>query len=175
MNGHRYCGKDGPEYSKANLNIGMSEAKPAYLRDVWRHWKKAATCDGKFRELWVTEWGWDTLAGQPVSEWEQAAYLQRKWVLAMGNGVEKMFWYWYYDDDTDTPNYFFAGCGIFDRRRNPKPSAASFAALRTFIPAKYEYIGTANLGPNHMVHLYLRSPLHALSHHHPEQTHRTEI
>ena len=153
VNGHRYCGKDGPEYSKANLNTGMSEAKPAYLRDVWRHWKKAATCDGKFRELWVTEWGWDTLAGQPVSEWEQAAYLQRKWVLAMGNGVEKMFWYWYYDDDTDTPNYFFAGCGIFDRRRNPKPSAASFAALRTFIPAKYEYIGTANLGPNHMVQI----------------------
>ena len=153
VNGHRYCGKDGPEYSKANLNTGMSEAKPAYLRDVWRHWKKAATCDGKFRELWVTEWGWDTLAGQPVSEWEQAAYLQRKWVLAMGNGVEKMFWYWYYDDDTDTPNYFFAGCGIFDRRRNPKPSAASFAAMRTFIPAKYEYIGTANLGPNHMVQL----------------------
>ena len=153
VNGHRYCGKDGPEYSKANLNTGMSEAKPAYLRDVWRHWKKAATCDGKFRELWVTEWGWDTLAGQPVSEWEQAAYLQRKWVLAMGNGVEKMFWYWYYDDDTDTPNYFFAGCGIFDRRRNPKPSAASFAAMRTFIPGKYEYIGTANLGPNHMVQL----------------------
>ena len=153
VNGHRYCGKDGPEYSKANLNTGMSEAKPAYLRDVWRHWKKAATCDGKFRELWVTEWGWDTLAGQPVSEWEQAAYLQRKWVLAMGNGVEKMFWYWYYDDNTDTPNYFFAGCGIFDRWRNPKPSAAAFSALRTFIPGKYEYLGTANLGPNHMVQI----------------------
>ena len=153
VNGHRYCGKDGPEYSKLNLNTGMSEAKPAYLRDLWRHWKKAATCDGKFRELWVTEWGWDTLAGQPVSEWEQGAYLQRKWVLAMGNGVEKMFWYWYYDDDTDKPNYFFAGCGIFDRYRNPKPSAAAFAALRTFIPAKYEYVGTANLGPNHMVQI----------------------
>ena len=153
VNGHRYCGKDAPEYSKANLNTGMSEAKPAYLRDMWRHWKKAATCDGKFRELWVTEWGWDTLAGQPVTEIEQAAYLQRKWMLAMGNGVEKMFWYWYYDDDTDTPNYFFAGCGIFDRRRNPKPSAAAFAALRTFIPGKYEYLGTANLGPNHMVQI----------------------
>ena len=153
VNGHRYCGKDGPEYSKANLNTGMSEAKPAYLRDVWRHWKKAACADGKFRELWVTEWGWDTLAGQPVSEWEQAAYLQRKWVLAMGNGVEKMFWYWYYDDDTDSPTYFFAGCGIFDRWRQPKPSCASFATLRAFIPAGCEYLGTANLGPNHMVQI----------------------
>ena len=153
VNGHRYCGKDGPEYSKANLNTGMSEPKPAYLRDVWRHWKKAATCDGKFRELWVTEWGWDTLAGQPVSEWEQASYLQRKWLLAMGNGVEKMFWYWYYDDDTDHPNHFFAGCGIFNRWRDPKPSAASFAALRTFVPGKYEYLGTANFGPNHMAQI----------------------
>ena len=153
VNGHRYCGKDGPEYSKANLNTGMSEAKPAYLRDLWRHWKKAACGDGKFRELWVTEWGWDTLAGQPVTEWEQAAYLQRKWVLAMGNGVEKRVWYWYYDDDTDKPNYFFAGCGIFDRYRNPKPSCASFAALRTYIPGAYEYVGTANLGPNHMVQI----------------------
>lgn len=155
VNGHRYCGKDGPEYSKANLNTGMSEAKPAYLRDVWRHWKRAATCDGRFRQLWVTEWGWDTIAGQPVTEWEQAAYLQRKWVLAMGNGVEKMFWYWYYDDDVPNPNYFFVGCGIFDRYRNPKPSAASFAALRTFIPGAYEYIGTANFGPklNHMAQI----------------------
>lgn len=155
VNGHRYCGKDGPEYSKANLNTGMSEAKPAYLRDVWRHWKRAACADGNFRQLWVTEWGWDTLAGQPVSEWEQAAYLQRKWVLAMGNGVEKMFWYWYYDDNTDTPNYFFAGCGIFDRFRNPKPSAASFAAMRTFIPGNCEYLGTANFGPelNHMAQI----------------------
>ena len=153
VNGHRYCGKDAPEYAKANLNTGMSEAKPAYLRDVWRHWKRAACSDGKFRQLWVTEWGWDTLAGQPVSEWEQAAYLQRKWALAMGNGVEKMFWYWYYDDNTDTPDYFFAGCGIFNRRREPKPSAAAFAALRTFIPGRYEYLGTANLGPNHMVQI----------------------
>lgn len=153
VNGHRYCGKDGPEYSKANLNTGMSEAKPAYLRDVWRHWKRAACCDGKFRQLWVTEWGWDTLAGQPVSEWEQAAYLPRKWVLAMGNGVEKMFWYWYYDSDTDNPQHFFDGCGIFNRYREPKPSAASFATMRAFIPAEYEYIGTANFGPNHMAQI----------------------
>ena len=49
--------------------------------------------------------------------------------------------------------FHFLGCGIFDRWRNPKPSAASFAAMRTFIPGKYEYIGTANLGPNHMVQI----------------------
>ena len=153
VNGHRYCGKDAPEYSKGNANTGMSEAKKEYLRDCFRNWKRAACGDGKFRELWVTEWGWDTLAGQPVSEMEQAAYLQRKWLIGMGNGVEKMFWYWYYDDDTDKPTYFFAGCGIFDRRRNPKPSAAAFSALAHFVPYLEEYIGTANLDENHMAQI----------------------
>ena len=153
VNGHRYCGIDNPEQSKANLNTGMSEAKKTFLRDVWRHWKKAACADGKFRQLWLTEWGWDTRAGQIVTEVEQAAYMQRKWVLAMGNGVEKMFWYWYYDSDVEVPKNFFDGCGIFDRFREPKPVAAAFAALRTFLPAGMEYKGYANLDENHMAHI----------------------
>ncbi len=90
VNGHRYCGIDNPEQSKANLNTGMPEEKKTFPRGVWRHWKKAACADGKFRQLWLTEWGWDTRAGQIVTEIEQAAYMQRKWVLAMGNGGEKM-------------------------------------------------------------------------------------
>ena len=42
---------------------------------------------------------------------------------------------------------------VLDDWRNPKPSAAAFSALRTFIPGKYEYLGTANLGPKHMVQI----------------------
>ncbi len=153
VNGHRYCGIDNPERSKANLNTGMSEAKKTYLRDVWRHWKKAACCDGRDRQLWLTEWGWDTRAGQIVTEWEQAAYMQREWVLSMGAGIDKMFWYWYYDSDTDTPKNFFDGCGVYDRFHEPKPVAAAFSALRAFLPARYEYLGYANLGENHMAHV----------------------
>ena len=154
VNGHRYCGKDAPEYSKGNANTGMSEAKKEYLRDCFRNWKRAACGDGKTRELWVTEWGWDTLAGQPVSEMEQAAYLQRKWLLGMGNGVDRMFWYWNHDDtEPEKATYFFAGCGIFDFYKHPKPVAASFAMIRHFLPFCDEYLGTANLDENHMVQI----------------------
>ena len=152
-NGHRYCGVDAPEYSKSNLNTGRGEDRKTFLRDLWRHWKAAACADGHDRQLWLTEWGWDTRAGQIVSEIEQAAYLQREWVLGMGNGIDKMFWYYHYDENTDTPSVFFDGCGLFDRYREPKPSAAAFAALRSFLPADMTYLGYANLGPNHMAHI----------------------
>ncbi len=151
--GHRYCGIDAPEVSRSNANTGRGEDRKIYLRDMWRQWKKAACADGRDRELWLTEWGWDTRAGQIVSELEQAAYLQRKWVLALGNGVDKLFWYYHYDENTDTPSVFFDGCGLFDRHREPKPAAAAFAALRSFLPADMEYVGYATLGPNHMAHV----------------------
>lgn len=153
-NGHRYCGLDAPEYSRSNANTGQGEAKQTYLRDLFRNWKEAACLDGKDRQLWVTEWGWDTLAGQIVTEWEQAAYMQRCILLALGNGVNKMFWYWYYDSDTPTPVNFFDGCGIFNRFREPKPIAAAYAALRTFLPADMQYVGYAYPAPNMMVQIY---------------------
>ena len=153
-NGHRYCGIDAPEVSKSNANTGQGEAKKTFLRDVYREWKRAATADGKDRQLWITEWGWDTRAGQIVSEWEQAAYLQRGYMLGLGNGVDKMFWYWYYDSDTDKPSNFFDGCGIFDRFREPKPVAAAFSALRHFLPADMKYVGCANLSPNAMAQIF---------------------
>ena len=153
-NGHRYCGIDAPEVSKSNSNTGQGEAKKTFLRDVYREWKRAATLDGKNRQLWITEWGWDTRAGQIVTEWEQAAYLQRGYMLGLGNGVDKMFWYWNYDSDTDKPANFFDGCGIFDRFRQPKPVAAAFSAMRHFLPADMKYVGYANLSPNAMVQIF---------------------
>ena len=153
-NGHRYCGIDAPEVSKSNSNTGQGEAKKTFLRDVYREWKRAATLDGKNRQLWITEWGWDTRAGQIVTEWEQSAYLQRGYMLGLGNGVDKMFWYWNYDSDTDKPANFFDGCGIFDRFRQPKPVAAAFSAMRHFLPADMKYVGYANLSPNAMVQIF---------------------
>ena len=153
-NGHRYCGIDAPEVSKSNANTGQGEAKKTFLRDVFREWKRAATLDGKDRQLWITEWGWDTRAGQIVTEWEQAAYLQRGYMLGLGNGVDKMFWYWNFDSDTPTPVNFFDGCGIFDRFRQPKPVAAAFSAMRHFLPADMKYVGYANLSPNAMVQIF---------------------
>ena len=159
LNGHRYAGMVGPEISRSNFNvadIAADEAK-VYQRDLWRQWKINSELDGVKRQRWITEWGWDTRAGQIVSEWEQAAYMQREWVLALGNGIDKLFWYWYYDSDTPNPKNFFDGCGIFNRFREPKPVAPAFAALRTFLPADMTYLGYANFGPNHMAHLLRRA------------------
>ena len=153
-NGHRYCGIEAPEFNKSNANTGQGEAKQTFLRDVFRHWKSAACADGKNRQVWLTEWGWDTRAGQIVSEWEQAAYLQRGYMLGLANGLDKMFWYWYYDSDTDKPANFFDGCGIFDRFREPKPVASAFSALRHFLPADMKSVGYANLSPNAMVQIF---------------------
>ena len=155
LNGHRYAGMVGPEISRQNFNVAdlVADEAKIYQRDLWRQWKLISELDGVKRQRWITEWGWDTRAGQIVSEWEQAAYMQREWVLALGNGIDKLFWYWYYDSDTPNPMNFFDGCGIFDRFREPKPVAPAFAALRWFLPADMEYLGYANFGPNHMAHL----------------------
>lgn len=159
LNGHRYPGMVGPEVSRSNFNVAniAADEKKMYQRDLWRQWKIDSECDGVKRQRWITEWGWDTRAGQIVSEWEQASYMQREWVLAMGNGIDKLFWYWHYDSDTPTPRNFFDGCGIFNRFREPKPVAPAFAALRTFLPADIKYLGYANFGPNHMAHMMKRS------------------
>lgn len=153
-NGHRYCGVDAPEVSRSNVNTGQGEAGQALLRDIFRQWKKAAAADGRDRQVWLTEWGWDTRAGQIVTEWEQAAYLQRGYLLGLANGVDKMFWYWCYDSDTDKPSNFFDGCGIFDRFREPKPVAAAFSAIRHFMPAEMRHVGYACPGSNAMARIF---------------------
>ena len=111
LNGHRYAGMVGPEISRLNFNVAdiAADEVAMYQRDLWRQWKINSELDGVKRQRWITEWGWDTRAGQIVSEWEQAAYMQREWVLALGNGIDKLFWYWYYDSDTPNPMNFFDG------------------------------------------------------------------
>ncbi len=154
LNGHRYCGLQAPEICKNNANTGQSDASTSLLRDTYLEWDQVAHMDGKNRQTWITEWGWDTKAGQPVSEWEQAAYIQRGYMLGFACGVDKMFWYWY-DDSPEAVN-FFDGCGIFDHKPKlePKPVAAAFAALRSLLPEGMKYVGYAKLSPNAMAQIF---------------------
>ena len=153
-NGHRYCGIYAPELAKNNANTGQGEAKQEYARDQWRRWKRAACADGKQRQIWITEFGWDTRAGQIVTEWEQAAYCQRGYMQGYASGVDKIFWYWYFDSDTPDPRWFFDGCGLYDRFRQPKPVSAAFSAMRTFLPADVKYVGYANPSANSRVQIF---------------------
>ena len=165
LNGHRYAGGQPPELARSNSNANMTkgEEPPMYQRDVWRNWDRIGRLDGKERQLWITEWGFDWLAGFVNTTWEQAAYMQREWVLALGAGIDKMFWYWYYDNAEDAAHAgaYYDGMGMFSSKREPRPVTAAFCALRAALPADMEYLGWASLSPNHMAHV-LRLPGNSL-------------
>ncbi len=152
VNAHFYCGTAPPEIAIRNANTGGGEGPPALVWDLMRELAQAADSDGRDRQAWITEFGWDTLAVHIVTEAEQAAYLQRGNLLGLQAGLDKMFWYWNLDTEGE-PNTFFDGCGIFDQKREPKPVVAAQAAMSHFLLLP-EPLGTFDFGPNSMGHLF---------------------
>lgn len=146
VNAHFYCGTSAPELSLRNANTGGDKDDMLLVYDNLREIVDAADSDGKDRQVWITEFGWDTLAGHVVSEYEQAAYLQRCYLLGLHAGIDKMFWYWN-RDTKKPPSHFFDGCGIFDPKDEPKPASAAMAALVHFLKLP-EIVGTFDVGPN---------------------------
>jgi hypothetical protein len=153
VNGHFYCGTEPPEINKDNANTGQANAPQRLLWDLLREFVAAGRADGKPRQAWVTEFGWDTLAVHIVSEYEQAAYLQRGYTLGMQAGLQKMFWYWNLDTK-QPPTTFFDGCGLFDPAEQPKPAAAALSALVRFLPDGALPLGDADLGTNAMARVF---------------------
>jgi hypothetical protein len=88
--------------------------------------------NGVAKPIWLTEFGW-TATGGPVSEVRQANYLVRSEVIALANGVEKLFWYDLVNDKTD-PVAHEGNFGLFRRATattplEPKPGAMAQALL----------------------------------------------
>jgi len=143
-NSHHYTGTDAPELNVENHNMGFSgDESVLSFYDQLRAAKRSATADGKPRQHWLTEFGWDTKAGPKVTLAQQAAYLARAYMLLMAAGTEKGFWF--FDLDAPTANQFFDGCGLMDHRQLPKPAFAAYAGLTQILPAS-QYIGTINAG-----------------------------
>lgn len=152
VNSHHYAGADPPEFNSINHNMGFSgDEKVMTLYDQLRAAKQAGSSDGKPRQHWLTEFGWDTKAGPVVSPVEQAAYLARAFMLLSAAGTAKGFWYW--DLDSAEANQFFDGCGLFTSDQMPKLSYAAYAGLTQILP-KPEYIGTINAGENTWGYLF---------------------
>ena len=153
VNSHFYTGIEPPEISRRNMNAhGQFSAAgliPVLLTDLLREYAIAADIDGRNRQAWITEFGWDTLAGKIVSEREQAAYLQRGYMLGLNSGMDKMFWYWNRDTKKPVPDTFFDGCGIFNPKEEPKPAAATLAAM-TYMATLPKPVGTCQFGSNTM-------------------------
>lgn len=152
VNGHFYCGTQPPERCTENVNVGQEDMPPTSLFDNLRELAEAADCDGHHRQAWVTEFGWDTLAGHVVSEERQAAYLQRGYALGLQAGIDKLFWYWE-RDTKEQPKQFFDGCGLFDPLDEPKPAAAALAALAHLLKQP-EPVGTCEMGPGTLGYVF---------------------
>jgi enterochelin esterase-like enzyme len=73
------------------------------------------------RPVWMTEIGWDTKDHNPeyVTEQEAANYLIRSYLLALGAGVEKCFWFIYSDIDDSGPAIVFSSSGLFQSESTP--------------------------------------------------------
>jgi hypothetical protein len=152
VNAHFYCGTTAPELSARNANTGGDRDDSALISDLLRDLVAAADSDGLDRQTWITEFGWDTLAGHIVTEAEQAAFLQRGWMVGLQAGIDKMFWYWELDTKKP-PKVFFDGCGIFDPKDEPKPAAAAMAAMAHLMPLPRP-VGTFDVGSNTMGHVF---------------------
>lgn len=148
LNSHHYTGVEPPEVNYDNFNSGtrLDEGRIAgSFFDALRAVKRAAVSDGKNREAWVTEFGWDTLAGPIVTNEQQAAYLQRGFLMILAAGNEKGFWF--YNFDAEKGVQFFDGCGLLSHDHQPKLSFAAMAGLSKILPLP-KYIGNINAGPN---------------------------
>jgi hypothetical protein len=147
VNGHHYCGAEPPETNIGNWNTSFEgdwRAQPPMLFfDRLRELKWAATCDGRPREAWLTEFGWDTLAGPRVPPREQAVYLARAWMVALAAGTDKCFWF--YDYDAPAPKQIFDGCGLLAADASPKLSLCALAGLTSALPTP-KYVGSLSAG-----------------------------
>ena len=151
-NVHHYSGIESAEVNYGNFNTGFNGKKGRLYFDNLRAAKRAAQKDGKQRELWLTEFGWDTKAGHVVSHYEQAVFLSRAYMTFLMADVDKSFWF--FDIDSHKADTFFDGCGLLmdGPEHGPKLSLAAMAGLTQRLPLP-KAIGQVNVGPG--THGYL--------------------
>lgn len=72
------------------------------------------------KPVWLTEIGWDTkdYSTEIVTEQEAANYLIRSYLLALGAGVEKCFWFIFKDLDTGKNPHVFLSSGLFENEKS---------------------------------------------------------
>ncbi|MCU6707815.1 glycosyl hydrolase [Paenibacillus sp. J5C_2022] len=107
--------------------------------------------NGQEKPIWYTEIGWPTKASIGIPENTQANYVVRTYVQALGEGVEKVFWYDLMNDGMQE-DYYEHHLGLLRNREDekgaftPKPSYASYATMtRELIGADFveqEYAGS---------------------------------
>jgi hypothetical protein len=82
-------------YRQPNAPEGIDDEMAA-LRKVIRD-----NNNGRDKPIWLTELGWPTNVGGGTTQLQQADYLVRSQALALGNGVERFYWYELMSSGTD--------------------------------------------------------------------------
>lgn len=80
------------------------------------------------KKIWLTEIGWDSEPGkntEVVTEQESADYLIRSYLLALGAGAEKCFWYYWKDYGTNHTGVF-GSMGFFESASVPYKGETQF-------------------------------------------------
>ncbi|MGW0819406.1 sugar-binding protein [Streptomyces viridiviolaceus] len=82
-------------YRHPNAPEGIDDEMTALSRVIKKH------NDGESLPIWLTELGWPTPEGGGTTRLQQADHLIRAQTLALGNGVERFYWYELMSSGTD--------------------------------------------------------------------------
>lgn len=140
INIHHYCGADAPERNIGNHNTNYSDVfanrqRPSLFMDRMRATARVADSDGIDRQCWITEFGWDDLAGPKIPTALKTAYLPRGYLATLEAGIDKAFWFFDLSTSPEAANNFFDGCGLLDHRQQPVPALAAMAGMTQALPA----------------------------------------
>ena len=127
LNVHYYSGRVAPELATTDTNVnrsGKEEAGRTYEETLqrlvnWRDQNKPGI------PIWLTETGYDTSGSHGTDEATQAARLPRVIMLALANGIEKVF---VYRETGSTPSQH-AASGLFRNDGTMKPAWMTYATL----------------------------------------------
>ena len=124
-------------YVRENYRVAVPPEWSSLEKDISEtvNWVKE-NIPGK--KIWLTEMGWDSNPNntEAVSEQESADYLIRSYLIALGAGAEKCFWYYWRDYDDYNP-IVFSSMGLFEN------SSVAYAGDTQFKPKlQYWYLGT---------------------------------
>lgn len=116
---------------------------------------------GQPKPIWYSELGWPTHdAPNGTSEYNQAAYLVRSHVLALGKGVEKFFWHDFMNGGVN-PTVVGANYGLVRNmddplgRWAPKPAYVSYAVMTRQLTGA-QYAGADDVGEGIHSHVFTK-------------------
>ena len=150
LNVHHYTGAVAPELATSDFNVQRtldSRGEKTYEQELqllsgWRDKHKPGM------PIWLTETGYETGGQIGVTERTQAAYMVRNVMLALANGVEKVFIF----REAGSGATLWSSSGVVRNDGSYKPSWFTFATLIRQLDGVSE--GHRLLHPNPNVRLY---------------------